>query len=254
MSVVVFDSGLGSLSIIKEIQKKTKCEIIYIADQKNFPYGKKSSEELSRIIKKTLEKINRKFKPKIIVLASNTPSLLLRNKIPKNVINVLPPLKNIEKLSKTNNIAILATQSVVNSSAINNYIKENTSKKIKILKINASPLVELVENGKFLSKPNYVKKIIRKNLRKIFQTNHIDVATLSSTHLPFLLKFLKEEFPNVIFLDPANNISEKVAKRNLKNTTIKRNKLTIFTTGNPEKFQENLIKIGIKNKVNSFSL
>ena len=168
MSVVVFDSGLGSLSIIKEIQKKTKCEIIYIADQKNFPYGKKSSVELARIIKKTLEKINIEFKPKIIVLASNTPSLLLRNKMPKNVINVLPPLKNIEKFSKTNNIAILATQSVVNSSAINNFIKENTSKKIKIFKINSSPLVELVENGKFLSKPNYAKKIIRKNLRKIF--------------------------------------------------------------------------------------
>ena len=253
MSVVVFDSGLGSLSIIKEIQKKTKCEIIYIADQKNFPYGKKSSVELARIIKKTLEKINREFKPKIIVLASNTPSLLLRNKMPKNVINVLPPLKNIEKLSKTNNIAILATQSVVNSSAINNFIKKNTSKKIKIFKINSSPLVELVENGKFLSKPNHVKKIIRKNLRKIFQTNHIDVATLSSTHLPFLLKFLKEEFPKVIFLNPANKISEEVAKRNSKNT-IKKNKLTIFTTGNPKKFQENLIKIGIKNKVNSFSL
>jgi len=78
MSVVVFDSGLGSLSIIKEIQKKTKCEIIYIADQKNFPYGKKSSVELARIIKKTLEKINIEFKPKIIVLASNTPSLLIR--------------------------------------------------------------------------------------------------------------------------------------------------------------------------------
>ena len=56
----------------------------------------------------------------------------------------------------------------------------------------------------FLSKPNYAKKIIRKNLTKIFQTNHIDVATLSSTHLPFLLKFLKEEFPKVIFLNPAN--------------------------------------------------
>ena len=37
MAIVVFDSGLGSLSIIKEIQKKTKCEYVYIADQKNFP-------------------------------------------------------------------------------------------------------------------------------------------------------------------------------------------------------------------------
>ena len=50
MTIVVFDSGFGSLSIIKEIQKKIKCEIIYIADQKNFPYGKKSPKQLSKII------------------------------------------------------------------------------------------------------------------------------------------------------------------------------------------------------------
>ena len=85
------------------------------------------------------------------------------------------------------------------------------------------------------------------------KTNQIDVATLSSTHLPFLLKFLQKQFPNVIFLNPANDVAKKVARKNLKNIP-NRNKLTIFTTGNSKKFQENLIKIGIKNKVNSFSL
>jgi len=40
VKIAVFDSGLGSLSIIKEIQKITKSEIIYFADQKNYPYGK----------------------------------------------------------------------------------------------------------------------------------------------------------------------------------------------------------------------
>ncbi|MDC1136398.1 glutamate racemase, partial [Nitrosopumilus sp.] len=40
--IVVFDSGLGSLSIIKEIQKITKTDIVYFADQKNYPYGTKS--------------------------------------------------------------------------------------------------------------------------------------------------------------------------------------------------------------------
>ena len=38
--IVVFDSGLGSLSIIKEIQKNMKTDIVYFADQKNYPYGK----------------------------------------------------------------------------------------------------------------------------------------------------------------------------------------------------------------------
>ena len=52
MTIVVFDSGFGSLSIIREIQKKFKGELIYLADQKNFPYGTKSKPELEQIIKK----------------------------------------------------------------------------------------------------------------------------------------------------------------------------------------------------------
>jgi len=43
--IVIFDSGFGSLSIIKPIQKAMKSNIIYFADQKNFPYGKKSKSQ-----------------------------------------------------------------------------------------------------------------------------------------------------------------------------------------------------------------
>ena len=43
--IAIFDSGFGSLSIIKQIQKTTKTEIIYFADQKNFPYGEKSKTQ-----------------------------------------------------------------------------------------------------------------------------------------------------------------------------------------------------------------
>jgi len=53
--IAVFDSGLGSLSIIKSIQKVCKIEIIYFADQKNFPYGKKTRKQLEQIIKKSIE-------------------------------------------------------------------------------------------------------------------------------------------------------------------------------------------------------
>ncbi|MGB6464156.1 MAG: glutamate racemase, partial [Nitrosotalea sp.] len=69
--IVVFDSGLGSLSIIKPIQKKIKTEIIYFADQNNFPYGTKSTSELRKIIKSTIRKLEENFEPDLIVIASN---------------------------------------------------------------------------------------------------------------------------------------------------------------------------------------
>ena len=253
MKIVVFDSGFGSLSVIKEIQKKVKSDIVYFADQKNFPYGKKSKKQLLEIINKSLDKISKKFESDVIVLASNTPSLLLRDKLPKGIINVLPPLGKISASKKSHNIAILATESVVRSSEMDDYIKETIkSKKHRIVKINSSNLVNLVETGKFIDEPEYCSAIIRKILRKKFQYHKIDVATLSSTHLPFLLPFLKDAFPNVKFLDPASIVAQRISRKNVNNRNLK-NRLRIFTTGNTKKFQSNLRKIGIRNKVTLFS-
>ena len=253
MKIVVFDSGFGSLSVIKEIQKKVKSDIVYFADQKNFPYGKKSKKQLLEIINQTLDKISKKFNPDLIVLASNTPSLLLRDKLPKGIINVLPPLGKISASKQSHNIAILATESVVKGSEIDDYVKETIkSRKHRIVKINSSSLVNLVETGKFIDKPEYCSTIIQKILKKKFQQHEIDVATLSSTHLPFLLPLLKDAFPNVRFLDPAIIVAQKISRRNIANKNLK-NRLQIFTTGDAKKFQSKLKKIGIRNKVISFS-
>ena len=140
MKIVVFDSGLGSLSIIKAIQKKTIADIIYLADKKNFPYGKKTKSQLYKIVTDTIKKVSERFEPDVIVLASNTPSLLFREKLPKNIITVLPPL---EKINKASNIAILATQIVTDSNELDDYIKQFNFLE-NVLKINCSELIELV--------------------------------------------------------------------------------------------------------------
>ncbi len=250
--IAIFDSGFGSLSIIKQIQKTTKTEIIYFADQKNFPYGKKSKTQLKKIIKNTIKVLKDRFSPDLIIIGSNTPTLLLEKLITPKILGVLPPLKNAAKISKTNNIAILSTQLAINSKELKQYIKKNRiSTKKKIHKINSSPLVELVESGKFITNKKSCKKIISKTLEDMFIQNNIDVATLSSTHLPFLQSLLRSEFPKVTFLDPAYSIAEKIAKLTRKKPS-KRNKIKIFTSGNPKIFQNHLSKIGIKNKVNSW--
>ena len=247
MKIVVFDSGLGSLSVIKAIQKKTKSDIIYLADKKNFPYGKKTKLQLYKIITSTIKKISEKFDPDVIILASNTPSLLFREKLPSDIITVLPPL---EKIQKASNVAILTTEIVAKSKELNNYIEQFTNSK-DILKINCSELIELVESGKFLTHQRDCVKTILKVLKDEFKENEIKIASLSSTHLPFLLPFLKKYFKEVEFLDPANDIAIKISKMEGPKST--RNSLSIYTTKSPKALQRNLKSMGISNKVNLFS-
>ena len=246
--IVVFDSGFGSLSIIKPIQKSMKSDIIYFADQKNFPYGKKSKSQLTRLINKTINLLEEKFEPDLIVMGSNTPSLLVStNK--KNLVKVLPPIKKASKISVTGNVAILATNVIVRSKVLSKYVKKSRlPKHVSLKRIDATKLVQLVEHGKFLKDRELCGKTITKVLSEPFSRTDVDVAILSSTHLPFLLPFLKKQFPNITFVDPGKEIAQKV-KKIVARKQSKRNTMKIFTSSDPKKFQKYLLQIGIKKNV-----
>ena len=245
--IAVFDSGLGSLSVIKQIQKRINAEIIYFADQKNYPYGTKTMTLLDKIIKSTISKLQEKFDPDVIIVGSNTPSLLLQIEKKDKIIGVFPPLKEAASKTKSGKVGILATKIVVKNKIFDNYIRKNISSTIHVTKINATPLVDLVESGKFISQKQVSKNIIQKIINPHI-ANNIDVFTLSSTHLPFLVPILKELFPSITFLDPADTVAKQVAQI-LKHRS-KKSKLRIYASGDIRIFQKQLKKIGIKNKVN----
>jgi len=255
MKIAVFDSGFGSLSIIREIQKKFKGELIYFADQKNFPYGVKSKIELENIIKETTVLLEKKFSPDFIIMASNTPTLLLDfSRISSKIVGVYPPLSDAVKISRTKNVAILGTRSVIQSESITKFIEKcDVPDHIVVHKIDCSLLVELVESGKFLTDEEYCKNIIKEVLEDIFLDNLVDVATLSSTHLPFLEPFLRSIFKNVKFLDPAKNISN-VLKDFVEDNDLQQNVLRIFTSGDVKLFKKNLQMMGIDDEVNFLTI
>lgn len=248
VKIVVFDSGFGSLSIIKQIRKKMKAEIIYFADQANFPYGKKSTFQLRKLINNSINFLEKEFKPDLIVVGSNTPSIILGKFNSSKIIGVFPPLQEASKKSKNSRIGILTTQNVVKSKKLDVLIRQNVPKEVKVFKIDVSPLVELVESGKFINQKNYCKKKIISLLKNKFEENLIDVVTLSSTHLPFILPILHHLFPKIQFLDPSEKIAIKIMNmcsmiKPLKNT------LTIYSSGKTRLFQTQLFKIGIKREV-----
>ena len=168
----------------------------------------------------------------------------------KNIGNVLRQIKKSSKISRTGNVAMITILAVVRSKKLSEYVRKNRlPKHVNIKRIDATQLIRLVEEGKFLDCRKLCEKTIKKVLSKPFSKSNVDVAILSSTHLPFLLPFLKKQFPNIKFVEPAKAIAQKVRKIMAKKPS-KINTMKIFTSSNPKKFQKYLWQIGIKKNVN----
>ena len=149
--IVVFDSGLGSLSVINAIREATLSNMTYFADQRYFPYGVRSVADLRKIITERITMLEEKFRPEMIIVGSNTPTLLLGKLPGKNTLGVLPPLAKAASATKTGGVAVLATHSVWRSGSLLKYIRDSDVEKngIVVNRIDCSELVNLVESGEF---------------------------------------------------------------------------------------------------------
>ena len=151
----IFDSGIGGTSIWKEINTLLPNEnTIYLADSKNAPYGQKSEEKILELsIKNTEFLLNKNCKT--IVVACNTATTnaiqYLRENYNIPFIGIEPAIKPASINTKTKKIGILATKGTLNSSLFST-ASNNINKEVTIVEQVGEGLVELIENGKMISK------------------------------------------------------------------------------------------------------
>ena len=245
--IAVFDSGLGSLSIIRAIQGVSGPDIVYLADQASYPYGTKSPARLGRIIRGTIGVLRERFDPDLIVVASNTPSLVL-DIGSEGVIGVLPPLGDAAARSRAGRVGVLATESAISSGALSRHIRRHRPPGgCKFFQIDASALVDLVESGKFVTDRGLCATAIDETLGRCLPARGIDAVTLSSTHLSFLRPLLEERLPRVRLVDPAAAVAARVAA--LAGGRSGSGSLRIFATGDLEAFRAKLAGIGVRDRV-----
>jgi glutamate racemase len=258
--IAVFDSGLGSLSIVRELRKTIPAEnILYFADTMNFPYGKKSKEQLKSIIIRSI-KFLEKYRPKLIVMASNTPSVQIfdeiKNEFSVDIIPTKPPLKQAVKMSKKKHIAIMGTEGLLNSKEFNYLINKEVPQDIFITKIDSTDIIDIIENGSFLVQEKQTMKIIQKIIKSNFEDS-IDTVVLSSTHLPFIKNYLIELIPAVKIIDSSAIVAKDVKnflkfnKDLIKNGT---GKLEILVSSNKKEFLNTIRYMGTKESIYDVSL
>ncbi|MDQ3868433.1 MAG: glutamate racemase [Thermoproteota archaeon] len=253
--VAIFDSGVGSLSIIQELKKEIPHEnLLYFADKAHFPYGNKSPAQLRDIILNTIKYLER-YKPKLIVIASNTPSMSILDEIRRLVntplIGVRPPLKEACQLTKKKHIGIMGTKPTIISNELENQIRREVPQKILVTKFNASSIIELIENGTYISDErktfNTIIKVLGYEVDK-----EIDVITLSSTHLPFVRPYLNSLLPTVKFIDSAKIAAKEVKKYLSFNRMLKKtgsSRLQILVSDGRRHFEQIIRVMGIREPV-----
>ncbi|SEM65130.1 aspartate/glutamate racemase family protein [Bradyrhizobium sp. OK095] len=211
--IAVFDAGIGSYAIARKIADRFPGQdVLYFADRANFPYGGKGRTELLAVMRSTIERLE-SFGPAAIVIASNAPSVMVLDDLKSwsrtPIIGVFPPVRRALDTSLTKRIAIMGVASLMSSSEIRAYVERESASQGDVDLVSASDLVELVENGAFLTEPDRTLTAVRAKLGTLHPDT--DVATLSSTHLPWLLRYFEEAGPHVRFLDPADDVVEAIA-------------------------------------------
>lgn len=247
--IAVFDSGLGSMSVIPPIMRLCRADITYFADSASFPYGSKSDAELRGIIYGTISMLESRFRPDLTIVASNTPSLVLDIARPRT-LTVKPPLAMAAAASRTKNIGVLATASAIASGGLDSHIISSGIGECKVAKLDCSRLVKLVEDGTFLTDEEGCIGMIRQELGGKLAEHRIDSVTLSSTHLPLLGSLIKRALPGVALADPAEDVA-RVAHDMTKDLPPGQGRLEIFTSGDPAALKSKLGLMGVDHDVES---
>ena len=209
----VFDSGIGGLSVLKEIHQLLPHEdLIYVGDSAHAPYGDRSALHV-RDRSQAIADFLLDQGVKAIVIACNTATAEaaapLRKTMDVPVIGLEPAVKPAAKLSKSGVIGVLATQRTINSERLLG-LAERYAKDKRVLAQACPGLVEHVEANDLNSEA--VQKLLHHYITPLLNEG-MDALILGCTHYPFLLPAIRKITGNKIeILETGRPVAEQLRR------------------------------------------
>lgn len=241
----IFDSGVGGLSVFREIHKVLPEEkYVYFSDSAHCPYGEKSKE----YIIERARSITRFLLDKgadIIVVACNTATAAaiaeLRKEFPIRFIGMEPAVKPAVMSTKTGTVGVLATAGTLKADKYLN-TREKWAEGVRIAEHVGQGFVELVEKG--CTSGNEAEDIVRASLKPLLDEG-ADRIVLGCTHYPFLsdtiAKVASELVPErtVEIIDPAPAVARHLYETMEMEGLIRKDGFSIEldSSGNPEQLE-----------------
>lgn len=215
--VLVFDSGVGGLSVFDAIMASGHAlDLDYAADNDWLPYGLKTDAQLRDRVPALLASLARQWSPEAVVVACNTASTIaleeVRAALSVPVVGVVPPIKPAAALTKTGAIGLLATPATVQRAYTNNLINEFAHDK-RVIRFGSAALVDAAEQKLRGETPSAAA--IAEAIEGLFGApggSDIDVVALACTHFPLLAAELAAAAPRPCdWLDSGSAIARRLA-------------------------------------------
>ncbi len=215
--IVVFDSGLGGLSVLKEVRRACpNADISYVADTAGFPYGALSEQEVVRRVLATFQAVVARRSPDIAVIACNTASTLvlpfLRASHGFPFVGTVPAVKPAAEQTRSGLISILATPGTVKRDYTQALIAAYAAH-VDVTLVGATGLAALAEAA--MRGEPVDEQALRAEVAPVFVERtgrRTDTVVLACTHYPLLLDYLERLAPwPVTWIDPAPAIARRVA-------------------------------------------
>ena len=198
MRIGVFDSGIGGLTVLKNlISRFPNNEYIYYGDTKNVPYGNKSIDELKELSQNIIEFLINKNVDIIVIACGTISSNLgdyLKNKYDIKIIDIITPTINYLNNSDYNKIGVIATSNTINSKIFS----EKINKDVK--EIECPQFVPIIENKRYEELDYYIDGYLN-------QLKDRDIVVLGCTHYPIIKDYIQNYLPNSYILDMSDNIN-----------------------------------------------
>lgn len=255
----VYDSGVGGLSVLREIRRQLPHEdIIYLADQGNVPYGARPLTEVRRFADGVARfLIDRKVK--LIVVACNTASAaalkVLRATFPAiPFVGMEPAVKPAAEQTKTKAVGVLATPATFQGELFASVV-ERFAAGVTVLPQTMPGLVERIEAGD-LDGPE-TRRIIEAAVRPLVAQG-VDALALACTHFPFVIPLIVEVAGHgVQVIDPSPAIARQVVRllteRGLLAPASHKGELRLFTSGDPDRLAASALRL-IDERAPAFGL
>ncbi len=216
-TILVFDSGLGGLTVFREIKAaRPDARFIYLADDAGFPYGNLDEDKLIERIVGVLGGAIGEHKPDLVVVACNTASTLalgeLRTQFRVPFVGTVPAIKPACAQSETKRVTVLGTQATVGREYTRALIREfATGCDVHLV---GSPRLATYAEAELADAP-VADRAIATEITGCFiekDGRRTDTIVLACTHYPLLLERFRACAPwPVTWLDPAPAIARRVA-------------------------------------------
>jgi glutamate racemase len=207
----IFDSGVGGLSVWREIARQLPHEnTIYFADQVHIPYGPRSLQEI-RSFSEAITRFLLDQGCKIVVVACNTASAAalkhLRTTFPDApFVGMEPAVKPAAETTHTGIVGVLATPATFQGELFASVV-ERFANGVQLIKQVCPGLVEQIEAGQ-LNTPD-TRDMLDRFLQPIRDAN-ADTIVLGCTHYPFVIEAVRQLMPGVNVIDPAPAVARQV--------------------------------------------